>query len=98
LQHNPKLGFFDHLFVTPGFKAKLNAHSICVQGSSLHTYRTENGYRIINVTICNVYYRIMFLQKTKSNTLGSIVAERHYNSTGNRSGVIAHLEHYIKVL
>jgi hypothetical protein len=39
------------LRVTPGFKAKLNAHSICAQESSLHTYRTENGYRITNVTI-----------------------------------------------
>jgi hypothetical protein len=36
--------------VTPGFKVKLNDHSMCAQESSLHTYRTENGYRIINVT------------------------------------------------
>jgi hypothetical protein len=40
----------------------------------------------------------MFFQKTKSNTLGSIVAERHHNSTGNRPGVITHLEYHIKVL
>jgi hypothetical protein len=39
---------------------------------------------------------IMSLQKTKSNTLGSIAVERHHNSTGNRSGVIAHLELLIK--
>jgi hypothetical protein len=45
--------------VTPDFKAKPNAHSMCAQGSSLHTYRTENGYRITNVTIYNIYYRIM---------------------------------------
>jgi hypothetical protein len=69
--------------VTPGFKAKLNAHSMCAQESSLHTYRTENGYKIINVTIYNMYYRKMSLQKTKSNTLKSITAERHHNSTGN---------------
>jgi hypothetical protein len=37
--------------VTPGSKVKLNAHSMCVQESSLHTYRAENGYRITNVTI-----------------------------------------------
>jgi hypothetical protein len=40
----------------------------------------------------------MSLQKTKSNTLGNIVAERHNNSTGNRSGAIAHQEHHIEVL
>jgi hypothetical protein len=34
-----------------GFKAKPNAHSMCTQESSLHTYRTENGYRITNVSI-----------------------------------------------
>jgi hypothetical protein len=45
--------------VTPGFKAKSNAHSMCTQESSLHTYRTENGYRITNITIYNIYYRIM---------------------------------------
>jgi hypothetical protein len=45
--------------VTPGFKAKSNAHSMCVQESSLHSYDTKNGYRITNVTIYNIYYRIM---------------------------------------
>jgi hypothetical protein len=40
----------------------------------------------------------MSLQKTKSNTLGSIVAEQHHNSTGNRLGAIARLEHHIEVL
>jgi hypothetical protein len=34
----------------------------------------------------------MSLQKTESNTLGSIAAEIHHNSTCNRPGVIAHLE------
>jgi hypothetical protein len=37
--------------VTPGFKAKPNAHSICAQESSFHTYHTENRYRITNVSI-----------------------------------------------
>jgi hypothetical protein len=67
----------------PVFKPKLNAHSICAQESSLHTYHTENGYRITNVIIYNIYYRIMSLQKTKSNTLDSIAAERHHNTTSN---------------
>jgi hypothetical protein len=39
------------MIVTPSSKAKLSAHSMCAQESSLHTYRTENGYRITNVTI-----------------------------------------------
>jgi hypothetical protein len=34
----------------------------------------------------------MSLQKTKSNTLESIEAKRHHNSTDNRPGVIARLE------
>jgi hypothetical protein len=33
------------------FKPKPNAHSMCAQESSLHTYRTENGYRITNVSV-----------------------------------------------
>jgi hypothetical protein len=40
----------------------------------------------------------MSLQKTKSNTLESIAAKRHHNSTGNRLGAITHLEHHIEVL
>jgi hypothetical protein len=40
----------------------------------------------------------MSLQKTKSNTLGTIAVERHQNSTGNRVGAIVHLEHHIEVL
>jgi hypothetical protein len=71
---------------------------MCAQESSLHTYCTENRYRITNVTIYSIYYRIMSLQKTKSNTLRSIAMERQYNSTGNRLGAIAHLEHHIEVL
>jgi hypothetical protein len=35
----------------PGFKAKPNAHSMCAQESSLHTYHTQNGYRITNASI-----------------------------------------------
>jgi hypothetical protein len=37
--------------VTPDFKAKPNAHSMCAQESSLHTYYIENGYIITNVSI-----------------------------------------------
>jgi hypothetical protein len=36
------------------------------------------------------------LQKTKSNTLDKIAAERHHNSTDNWLGVIARLELIIK--
>jgi hypothetical protein len=49
--------------VTPCFKAKLNAHSMCAQESSLHTYRTEIRYRITNVTIYSIYYQIMSYKK-----------------------------------
>jgi hypothetical protein len=38
----------------------------------------------------------MSLQKTKLNTLKSIVVEGHRNTTSNRPGVIAHLELLIK--
>jgi hypothetical protein len=38
------------------------------------------------------------LQKTKSNTLEDTATERHHNSTGNRPGVIAHIELFIEVL
>jgi hypothetical protein len=71
---------------------------MCAQESSLHTYRIKNGYKITNATIYNIHYRIISLQKTKLNTLGSIAVERHHNSTGNRSVVIAHLELHIVVL
>jgi hypothetical protein len=71
---------------------------MCAQKSNLHTYRIENGYRITNITIYSIYYRIMSLQKTKSNTLRSIAAERQHNSTGNLSGAIAHVERHIEVL
>jgi hypothetical protein len=46
----------ESLLVTPGFKAKSNAHSMCAHESSLHTYRIENGYKITNVTTYNIYY------------------------------------------
>jgi hypothetical protein len=36
------------------------------------------------------------LQKTKSNTLNNIAAERHHNYTGNRPGIFARLELIIK--
>jgi hypothetical protein len=43
--------FFWQRDVTPGFKVKLNAHSICTQKLSLHAYHSENGYIITNVSI-----------------------------------------------
>jgi hypothetical protein len=43
--------------------------------SSLHTYHTENGYRIINVSIYNIYYTNNVLHKTKLKTLKDIAAE-----------------------
>jgi hypothetical protein len=61
-------------------------------------YHTENGYKITNVTIYSIYYRIMSLQKTKSITLEDTAAERHHNPTDNRPGVIACLELLIEVL
>jgi hypothetical protein len=81
---------------TPGLKAKPTAHSMCVQESSLHIYRIENGYKITNVTIYSIYYTNKVLQKTKLNTLGDIAAERLHNSTSNQPGVIARLELHIE--
>jgi hypothetical protein len=86
------------LCVTSIFKAKPNTHNMCAQKLSLHTYRTENGYKIINVTIYSIYYWIMHLQKIKSNTLRNITAERVHNSTGNRPSVIARIEYHIEIL
>jgi hypothetical protein len=40
----------------------------------------------------------MSLQKAKLNTLRNIAVERHHNSTGNRPGAIARLEHHIELL
>jgi hypothetical protein len=37
----------------------MNAHSMCAQESSLHTYHTKNGYRITNVRIYNICYQII---------------------------------------
>jgi hypothetical protein len=56
---------------------------MCAQESSLHTYRTENGYRITNIITYSIYYMNKVLQKTKSNTLEDIAAERLHNSTCN---------------
>jgi hypothetical protein len=66
------------------FMPKPSTHSMCAQVSSLHTYCIEIGYKITNVIMYNIYYRIMSLQKTKS--------------TGNRLVAIARLEHHIEVL
>jgi hypothetical protein len=45
--------------ITPSFKVKLNAHSMCAQESNLHTYHIEYGYRNTNVKIYIIYYRII---------------------------------------
>jgi hypothetical protein len=71
---------------------------MCAYESSLHTYRTENGYRITNVIIYNIFLLNNILQKNKSNTLISTAAERHHNSTGNRLAAIARLELHNEVL
>jgi hypothetical protein len=71
---------------------------MCAHGSRLDTYHIENGYMITNITIYNIYYQIMSLQKTKLNTLGNIIAERQHNSIGNRLVTITRLEHHIEVL
>jgi hypothetical protein len=76
--------------------AKPNAYNMCAHESSLHTYRSENGYRITNVSVQYIYYMNNVFQKTQSNTLDKIAAERHHISTRNRLGVIARLELVIK--
>jgi hypothetical protein len=62
---------------------------MCAQKLSLHTYRTKNGYRITNVTIYNIYYRIMSykrLSQTLSEALQWKDTILHRQSTrGNRS-------------
>jgi hypothetical protein len=78
--------------VTPSFKAKPNAHIICAQESSLHTYHTKNGYRITNVSISSIYYMNIVLHKIKSNAHEDTTVDRLHNSTSNRPGAIAHLE------
>jgi hypothetical protein len=45
---------------------------MCAQKSSLHIYCTENGYRITNITIYNIYYQIISykrLNRTLSEAL-----------------------------
>jgi hypothetical protein len=45
----------DSMLSHPIFKPKPNAHSMCAHESSLHTYRTENGYRITNIVIYSIF-------------------------------------------
>jgi hypothetical protein len=56
-------------YVTPDFKSKLNDHSMCAHESNLHTYRTEYGYRNINDTIYNIYYRIISYKRLSRTLL-----------------------------
>jgi hypothetical protein len=50
------MGVSQLVSVTPDFEAKSNTHIMCAQELSFHTYYTENGYRISNATIYNIYY------------------------------------------
>jgi hypothetical protein len=49
----------DKVLSYPVLRPKPSTHSMCAQESNLHAYRTENGYRITNVTIEYIYYWIM---------------------------------------
>jgi hypothetical protein len=69
LQLDPLVSGVGQCPVTPGLKAKLNAHSMCAQESSFHIYCIVNRYRINNVTIYSISYMNNVLQKTKANTL-----------------------------
>jgi hypothetical protein len=48
---------------------------MCAQKSSLYTYHTENGYRITNVTIYNIYYRIISYKRV-SRTLSEALHQK----------------------
>jgi hypothetical protein len=56
LRRSPFTRLLSFARVTLGFKTKPNAHSMCPQESSFHTYRTENGYKIKKFTIYSIYY------------------------------------------
>jgi hypothetical protein len=60
------------MFIVCMFRNQVYTHTIqkWIQNNQCHN-------------IYNIYYRIMSLQKTKSNTLRSIAAERHHNTTSN---------------
>jgi hypothetical protein len=45
-----------------------------------------------------IYLSNNVFTKDYVDTLRSIAAERHYNTTGNRPGAITCLEHHIEVL
>jgi CRISPR/Cas system-associated protein endoribonuclease Cas2 len=62
--------------VTPDFKAKPNAHSMCAQESRFHTYLIENGYRITNITIYNIYYANNVFNKRLNQTLSKHNSEK----------------------
>jgi hypothetical protein len=69
-----------------------------VPRNQVYTHTIQNMDTKIPMSIYIIYYQIMSLQKTNSNTLGSIAAERNYNSTGNQLRVIARIDHHIIVL
>jgi hypothetical protein len=43
--------YCDRALSYPVLSPKSSIHIMCVQESSLHTYRKENGYRITDVTM-----------------------------------------------
>jgi hypothetical protein len=52
-----------HYLSHPIFKPKPNAHSMCAHESSLHTYRTENGYKITNNAIYNIFTKLCLYKR-----------------------------------
>jgi hypothetical protein len=93
---HPELSYMANS-ITPGFRVKLNAHSMYVR-NQIYTHTIYNIYTEYQCP--NIYYllRNNVLQKTKSITLWSIAVKRHHNSTGNLLLAIAHLGLYIVVL
>jgi hypothetical protein len=64
------------------------------QESSLHTYHTENGYKITNVTIYNIFTEY-YLYKRLSQTLSEALQEKDTITT---QAINWCLEHHIEVL
>jgi hypothetical protein len=57
---------------------------VCVPRNQVYIHTVQKMDTKLPMSQYITFYQIMSLQKTKSNTLGSIAAERHHNSTGNR--------------
>jgi hypothetical protein len=59
----------------PVLRPKPSTHSMCVQESSLHRYHSENGYRITNVTIYNIFTK-QCIYKRLSQTLSEALQQK----------------------